>query len=321
MRLSTSGIKTQKERIINSKELLSRQIMLQAGLLHKFEDGLYGKHNLLTNVQSNIEQEVRKVLNQYDCVEVSMPVLHSAKEGMLSFVQNSLASNEDLPVTLYQIGKVLQNDILPYREFTMMEACSFHLDHESLKEKYHKMENIYFEIFNMFGLLASSVLTFVNDTGCVCTKKFMIQTKTGSDDIQVGHIMQEDIPNYIGYYNININSLFDSIAETYCDKDGLCWPGFIAPYKVMIVYTHNQREKAFNLYNKFQYYNIPTVIDDRDGIPISSKIRDWKLFGIPYLLYIGKNFNEDTFEITSRKTGLKNQIPFFRLLYFLKNLK
>lgn len=416
MKLSIASIKTQKSRIANSNELLSTQIMFQAGLLHRYGTGIYGKHNFLARVQYNIEQVIRQVLDKYDCIEVSLPILQSeamwqssgrwdsylssgelfttdnnkfclaptAEEAMLEFVRNNLNSHKDLPVTLYQIGSKFRNEIRSHggllrgKEFTMMDAYSFHSSEESLKEEYEKMKKAYLEIFHKLDLQVVTVAALSGDIGGNHSEEFMVLSEKGQDTIlvnedhtigfnteilesdnasdylkkfsindlsqlsekhciELGHIFQlgqkyshsmnatfknasnEDIPFYMGCYGIGTSRLMAAIAETNCDKDGLCWPTEVAPYKVMIIYTHDKKDEAFSLYDEFQYNKIPVIIDDRDGIRVGAKTRDWKLFGIPYLIFVGKNFDENVLEIEIRKDGSKKRVHAYKLFNSLKN--
>ena len=55
--------------------MLSQQILFQSGMLKRYGAGIYGKHNLLVKAQTKIENIIREVLNKYDCVEITLPVL------------------------------------------------------------------------------------------------------------------------------------------------------------------------------------------------------------------------------------------------------
>ena len=186
MRLSRAAILTSKERV-NSDESLSQQIFFQGNLLKRYGAGIYGKHNLLVRVQATIENVIRDVLDKYDCVEVSLPLLQpqaiweasgrwdtyndsgnmfycnmpngifclapTAEEAIFEFVRDTLKSYKDLPVTLYQIGPKFRNELrargglLRTKEFTMMDGYSFHTSEEDLKREYENLKKAYLEIF------------------------------------------------------------------------------------------------------------------------------------------------------------------------------
>lgn len=401
MKLSKSGIKTQKNRIKNG-DLLSTQVLIQSGLLHRYGAGVYGKHQFLVKAQAKIENVIREVLDKNDCIEVSLPILQSreiweqsgrweayassgeffttdndnfclaptAEEAMLELVRNNLRSYKDLPVTLYQIGSKFRNEmrshggLLRSKEFTMMDAYSFHDSEESLKLEYKKMKMAYLQIFNRLELDVIPVAAFSGSIGGNYSEEFMILAGKGQDTIlvnedhslgfnseilelanasdylknfgitnlseltekhciEVGHIFQlgqkystsmgatlknasnQDIPFFMGCYGIGTSRLLAAICETNCDEEGLCFPIEIVPYMVMIVYTHDKEESAFSLYNELQSLNIPVVIDDRNDLRVGAKIKDWKLWGIPFLLFVGKNFDEHAIELESRKYGSK----------------
>lgn len=126
-----------------------------------------------------------------------------------------------------------------------------------------------------------------------------------------------DIPYYMGCYGIGTNRLLMAICEATCDKEGLCWPKAIAPYKLHIIYKDDKKELAMKLYDDL-IEHIPVSIDVRDNLRIGAKIKDWKLFGIPYLLIIGDQTSDNCFELESRKDGSKHFLYKSKLLDFLK---
>lgn len=141
--------------------------------------------------------------------------------------------------------------------------------------------------------------------------------------IELGHIFQlgqkysssmhgtfknsnnEDIPYYMGCYGIGVSRTLAAICEQNCDEDGLIWPYNIAPYKLMIIYKDTKKDKAFDIYNLLQSAGVDVIIDDRDALRIGDKIKDWKLFGIPYLMVVGDKTEDSLYELESRKDGTK----------------
>lgn len=152
--------------------------------------------------------------------------------------------------------------------------------------------------------------------------------------IELGHIFQlgqkysssmngtfknsenEDIPYFMGCYGIGVSRTLAAICEQNCDEDGLIWPENIAPYPLMIIYKDTKREKAYDIYNSLQNAGIEVIIDDRETLRFGDKIKDWKLFGIPYLMVVGDKTEDTLYEIENRKTGFKEHKTKEQILEF-----
>jgi len=417
MRLSKAALLTSKERL-NSDEMLSQQILFQGGLLKRYSAGIYGKHNLIVRAQANIETVIRNTLDKYDCVEVSLPLLqpksiwetsgrwetyHSsgqmfycdmsngsfcmaptAEEAMFEFVRDTLKSYKDLPVNVYQIGNKFRNELrargglLRSKEFTMMDAYSFHASEEDLAQGYSIMKKAYLEIFDALGLKVIPVSALNGDMGGKVSEEFMFLSDAGEDTIlvsqdetmafnveilemdnyndylkefygindistfterhciELGHIFQlgqkyskamkgtfksnanEDIPFFMGCYGIGVSRTLAAICEQNCTEEGLVWPDRIAPYKLTIVYTHQKREIAFNLYDCLKSKGIEVIIDDRDSLRLGAKIKDWKLLGIPYMIVIGDKSSGETFELERRIDSSKKLVSKNDLIHLFR---
>lgn len=417
MKLSRAAILTSKERNI-SEEMLSQQIFFQSSLLKRYSSGIYGKHNFLVRAQANIEQIIRNVLDKYDCVEVSLPLLqpqsiweasgrwdsyHSsgqmfycnmpngtfcmaptAEEAVFEFVRDNLKSYRDLPANIYQIGSKFRNELrargglLRSKEFTMMDAYSFHSSEDDLKREYANMKKAYLEIFKKLGLEVFPVSALNGDMGGKISEEFMFLSNAGEDTIlvnedntlafnteilqmenymdylkvnygisdissfkekhciELGHIFQlgqkysstmkgtfkdsknTDIPYFMGCYGIGISRTLAAICEQTCDNEGLKWPKDIAPYQLTIIYTQSKEDEAFKLYDYLQKSGVKTIIDDRNTLRFGTKVKDWKLFGIPYLIVVGDKYENDIFEIESRKDGSKKIISKSEIIKFFK---
>ena len=416
MRLSRAAILTSKEKS-SSEEMLSQQIFFQGNLLKRYSAGIYGKHHFLVRAQAKIEQVIRDVLDKYDCVEVSLPLLQpqsiwlasgrweaysssgqmfycrmpngtfcmapTAEEAVFEFVRENAKSYKSLPINIYQIGPKFRNELrargglLRSKEFTMMDAYSFHSSEEDLKREYANMRKAYLEIFHKLGLNVIPVSALNGDMGGKVSEEFMFLSNVGEDTIlvnsnyslafnkeilemdnasdylkvnygiddissfnevhciELGHIFQlgqkysiamngnfkssdgSEIPYYMGCYGIGVSRTLAAICEQNCDQDGLVWDDSLAPYKLMIIYTHEKKEEAFSLYSFLQENGLKVVIDDRDSLRLGSKINDWKLFGIPYLLVVGNKLNQDFFEIESRQDGSRVLLHKSELMDFL----
>lgn len=150
-----------------------------------------------------------------------------------------------------------------------------------------------------------------------------ISTFTEKHCIELGHIFQlgqkysttmkgtfksdsnDDIPFFMGCYGIGVSRTLAAICEQNCNNEGLVWPENIAPYQLTIIYTHKKRDDAFELYNYLQAKGIKVIIDDRDSLRMGSKIKDWKLFGIPYMIVIGEKSLSNSYELEKRIDGSK----------------
>ena len=417
MRMSRAAIHTERNRSA-SEEMLSQQILFQSGQLKRYGAGIYSKHHFLIRLQQNIENIIRDVLDSFDCIEVSLPILQpksiweasgrwdryvdsgqlfycetsgstfcmapTAEEAVLEFARDSLKSHKDLPANLYQIGPKFRNELrsrgglLRGKEFTMMDAYSFHSSEDSLKKEYLKMRNAYMQVFKRLGLTTTlPVGALSGDIGGNFSEEFMFPSEEGEDSIfvnssrtvgfnseiltmedsssylknfgitsfeelkkvraiELGHIFQlgqkysssmnatfkdqnnNDIPYYMGCYGIGTSRVLAAICEANCDEEGLCLPENLAPYQLMIIYKYDKESEAFNLYHRLSMSGISVVIDDRKKMSIGAKIKDWKLFGLPYLLIVGDQTTRTNLELEGRKNGFKCGFSFDSLVEFLK---
>lgn len=145
--------------------------------------------------------------------------------------------------------------------------------------------------------------------------------------IELGHIFQlgqrysksmnglfannkgEKIPYFMGCYGIGVSRLLSAICEIHSNEEGLIWPECIAPYNAYIVYTDKQSEVANKLYERLLSKKVKVVIDDRPKLSFGAKLKDAKLFGIPYVIIIGNSYqNNQVFEVENRLTAKKYQM-------------
>ncbi|MBP3596996.1 MAG: hypothetical protein J6J60_10600 [Clostridia bacterium] len=112
-------------------------------------------------------------------------------------------------------------------------------------------------------------------------------------------------PFYMGCYGIGVSRLLATICEQNCDDSGLCWPENIAPYQIMIIYNHDKSAIAEDLYSKLLKNGVKVILDDRTDKSLGSKIQDWKILGIPYMVIIGNKHEEGKYETEKRSNGEK----------------
>ncbi len=224
MKMSKLALTTSKNRL-SSDECLSLKILIQAGLLRRYGAGIYGQHNFLVKAQEKIKGIIRNTLEAYDCVEIALPSLQpkyiweesgrwdkyadsgqmfvcdmsngmfclapTAEEAVFAFVRDSLKSYKDLPVTLYQIGPKFRNELrargglLRSKEFSMMDAYSFHSSEKCLKEEYARMKEAYFKIFSEIGLKVIPVAAVNGDMGGKLSEEFMFISEAGEDTMLI----------------------------------------------------------------------------------------------------------------------------------------
>ena len=413
MRLSRGNFTTTRERVSN--EILSQQILLQSGQLKRYATGIYGKNNLLVKAQANIENVIREVLEKYDCVEIVLPLLQpkslwvesqrwdnynasgqmfycdmpngtfcmapTAEEAVLAFVKGNVTSYKQLPINVYQIGSKFRNELrsrgglLRSKEFTMMDAYSFHESQEDLAREYENMRKAYLEIFDRLHLKVIPVKALSGDIGGNYSEEFMCIADSGEDTIlvnndfsmafnteilelenaaeflmqnygiavnldelheahciELGHIFQlgqkysqtmkgmfvgrngKNQYYHMGCYGIGVSRTLAAICEINCDNDGFTWPVSMAPYTFYIVSNEHQANVAEELYQKLLKCDQKVILDDRKNVTFGAKLKDAKLFGIPYLVIIGNSYSGDNvYEVEERLTGRKSNMSFDQL--------
>ena len=117
-------------------------------------------------------------------------------------------------------------------------------------------------------------------------------------------------PYYMGCYGIGLGRIIATTIENNIiiknDRvKGFAIPENIAPYKVQIIYSDENKEKAFELYNKLQDNGVNAIIDDRENLNMGNRINDVYALGTPYMLVMGKKFEDGKYELETSKTGEK----------------
>ncbi len=158
---------------------------------------------------------------------------------------------------------------------------------------------------------------------------FQLGTKY-SDSMGIYYQDEEskDKPYHMGCYSFGVSRITAVIIENSVIKDkngkikGVSFPMHLAPYLLQIVYKNDdisKEELAYKIYDLLESNKIRTILDDRTGITIGSKIKDCFLLGCPYLVVIGDKANEDRIEIEDTKTGEKSLVSLSTILDFFKN--
>ena len=222
MKLSKAGLGNAK--LSNLDEMYPGQsILLQTGQMVQYGAGIFAYGNIPLLVKRNLEKIIQETLNKHDCVEVLLPILQpeklwkdsgrfdhyvddgtmlvvesnkgdfclapTAEEAMMEFAREKLKSYKNLPVTFYQIGEKVRNEIrtrgylLRGKQFPMLDAYSFDKDEAGMVESYNNLRTAFLEIFEKIGM---KVIPIVADNGAMGGKRseeFMIISSQGEDTI------------------------------------------------------------------------------------------------------------------------------------------
>ena len=189
------------------------ELLEQSGQLKKYSAGCFGFGTMLLKIKRNIEDVIRKNLDEIGCAEVQYSILqaksfwqesgrwdkyvqsgtmftskgrHSdyaisatAEEFSVAMVKDNIKSYRDLGFIHYQIGTKFRDEIrcqgglLKSKEFNMMDAYSFDESKEKMIENYNKMMNVYHKIFKELGFDNVVNITSVNDMGGKIASEFM----------------------------------------------------------------------------------------------------------------------------------------------------
>ena len=167
------------------------------------------------------------------------------------------------------------------------------------------------------------------------------QTLQSARGIEAGHIFQlgikysqamgatftneegEEKPLIMGCYGVGVSRIAQAAVEQSYDKDGIIWPGAIAPYHAIVVIPNtndsNQVEVAEKLYNELNKVGIETLLDDRDE-RAGVKFKDAELIGIPYRIVTGRSLKSGKVELVERSTKNSQEIAIDQVVETLKQL-
>ncbi|MFR5684286.1 MAG: aminoacyl--tRNA ligase-related protein [Clostridia bacterium] len=121
---------------------------------------------------------------------------------------------------------------------------------------------------------------------------------------------ENDKPYYMGCYGIGLGRIIAIILENNIIREddeikGFSLPLNIAPYKIQIIYKEDKKDSAEKLYDILNAKGIKSIIDDRKGYSLGSKIKDVYTLGTPYIAIIGDKSNGEIIEVEETKTGNK----------------
>ena len=130
-------------------------------------------------------------------------------------------------------------------------------------------------------------------------------------------------PYYMGCYGIGLGRIIAVLIENNIIKNndkvkGFSLPYDVAPYKVQIIYSDNNKEVAFKLYELLNENGVNAIIDDREGLQFGNRINDVYVLGTPKMIVLGNRFDGVNMEIEDTKTNEKISTTFNEILNILK---
>ena len=133
----------------------------------------------------------------------------------------------------------------------------------------------------------------------------------------------ENKPFYMGCYGIGLGRILATLIENNIiiknnQIKGFSIPYNVAPYKVHIVYNEDNKNNAFELYNKLLNNNIECIIDDRENLSLGNRINDVALLGTPKMIVLGSKFDNENYEIEDTKDGKKELVKINNIVEYFK---
>ena len=219
MKLKNSFFYTIRESI-KDEESISGKLLVRSGMIKKVGSGIYMYMPLGFKVLKNIEEIVRKEMNNAGATELIMPNLMPeeiyVESGRREIFGNSMfglkdrynrsyvlgptheelfvwaakekvKSYKDFPFNLYQIGLKYRDEPRPrfglirIREFVMKDAYSFDADYEGLEISYQKMFDAYKKIFDQMGIEYKIVTADTGAMGGILSEEFQAIAEIGED--------------------------------------------------------------------------------------------------------------------------------------------
>ncbi len=203
-------------------ELTSHKLLLQAGMIQQVAAGVYSYLPISWRSIKKIEGIVREEMDRIGAQELKLGILQprdlwkqsgrdelygpdmirlidrrerelvlppTNEELITQTTKSVIQTYRDLPVTLYQIQTKFRDEPRPrgglirVREFDMMDAYSFDLDHQGLDQSYEKMLEAYKKTFKRCGIRTVIVDADSGAIGGKDSKEFILIAESGEDTI------------------------------------------------------------------------------------------------------------------------------------------
>ncbi len=205
-------------------ESVSHDLLTRGGFVDQLMAGVYSFLPLGFRVLKNIENIVRKNMEEAGGQEILMPVLQpkenwlktgrwetmdvlfrikgsgdkeyalgpTHEEVVSPLAKKVIFSYKDLPLSVFQIQTKFRDElraksgILRTREFLMKDMYSFHTTQEDQEKYYQKIIKVYFNIFKELGIKNKTYLTLSNGgTFSKYSHEFQMVTDAGEDIIYI----------------------------------------------------------------------------------------------------------------------------------------
>ncbi len=134
-------------------------------------------------------------------------------------------------------------------------------------------------------------------------------------------------PFYMGCYGIGVSRTLATIYEKSLIRDergnlGISLPVNLAPYLLQIIAKGEEKEKRGEaLYEVLKEHGVESILDDREGGSIGSKMRDCQILGTPYIGILTDRTKPDEIEIQISATGEKRIVKMAEAVSDLKKLE
>jgi prolyl-tRNA synthetase len=336
------------------KNISTAELLEKSGYIKQIQSGLYVQMNLMKRVINNIERIVMNELNDLGCLEIGLNQIQSAdtwketgrydsygsemfklkdrsnKEMIISGTNEELVtmvakdyvkSYKDLSFTFYQINNKFRDEIrcsgglFRCKEFSMMDAYSFHRNCEELAKYYENMRDCYIRIFDKLGLKYRIEKADSGEIGGSISEEFIVETSDG--EIEIGHIFQLDtkytskldatfIDNdnikkdiYMGCYGIGITRLAQVLADIGRKGDCFNFAENISAFQYGVIVGNinnvEQMEAAKLIYDNIKNKGYSVYLDDRD-LRIGQKLNEIDTIGTSNKILIGNNIKDGIYE-------------------------
>ena len=113
-------------------------------------------------------------------------------------------------------------------------------------------------------------------------------------------------PMVMGCYGIGVSRCVAAAVEQHSDEYGIVWPVPLAPFEAVVAVLKPKREESLAageaLYARLQGEGIEVMLDDRPLSP-GAKFKDLELMGFPYVIVVGRDYDEGNVEFKIRATN------------------
>lgn len=230
---------------------LSERYLRKGGFIQKYIDGRYYFLPLGVLVFNKTLSLLRKHMNNIGAQESTIPLFHSnnlrsesgreyideqfvnnlsdhdgnifnlaasPEEMYINLIRQYALSASDLPIIFFQFGKKFRDEdhtryLLRLKEFTMMDAYSFHSSQKNFNETYEIISHTYISFFNKLNLQAKKVCSFNGLAVGASAHEFIFDSSVGESSY-----LEADDGSYIAHTDV-AKFRQDSMGN-YFSKDG-----------------------------------------------------------------------------------------------------